>query len=60
MPGPRQTSWCAGTGFHQTPLPWLRLSYGRYYCMDPEVKIQRDEMLIAVVMERIFFDEISG
>ena len=40
MPGPRQTSWCAGTGFHQTPLPWLRLSYGRCCCMDPEVKFK--------------------
>lgn len=60
MPGPRQTSWCAGTGFHQTPLPWLQLSYARYCCMGPEVKVQRDEMLIAVVMERIFFDEISS
>ena len=28
--------------------------------MDPEVKIQRDEMLLAVVWEIIFFDEISS
>ena len=53
MPGPRQTSWCAGTGFHQTPLPWPRLSYGRCCCMDPKVKIQLHEMLLAVVTEGI-------
>ena len=60
MPGPRQKSWCARTGFHQTPLPWLRLLCERYCYMDPEVKIERDEMLLAVVIEIYFFGEISS